>query len=172
MALLGGMPRLALCLSKAATKGGWEGGGPGTGQGLACHSMGDAFIAVLAEAAIGDDQRVKVSKLVAVADVGRVMNPDIARQQLEGGLLFGMAMALSSPVSVEAGILAPRRLGALGLPRLADMPEMSVELIVSSEAPGRIGEIGVPAVAPAIANALFTGGGRRFRTLPLMPGAA
>lgn len=172
MTLLGGMPRLALCLSKAATKGGWEGGGPGTGQGLACHSMGDAFIAVLAEAAIGDDQRVKVSKLVAVADVGRVMNPDIARQQLEGGLLFGMAMALSSPVSVEAGILAPRRLGALGLPRLADMPEMSVELIVSSEAPGRIGEIGVPAVAPAIANALFTGGGRRFRTLPLMPGAA
>jgi isoquinoline 1-oxidoreductase beta subunit len=169
MALLGGNPRLALCLSKAATKGSWEGGGQGTGQGLACHVMPDACIAVLAEAALGDDQRVRVTRLVAVADVGRVVNPDIARQQVEGGLLFGMAQAVGNAVTVEHGIAGPLRLGALGLPRLADMPEMSVELIVNNEPPGRVGEIGVPPVAPAIANALFAGSGRRFRSLPLAP---
>lgn len=169
MALLGGNPRLALCLSKAATKGGWEGGAQGTGQGLACHAMGDAYIAVLAEAAMGDDQRIRVSRLVAVADVGRVTNPDIARQQVEGGLLFGVAMATGNAITVERGVAGPKRFGSLGLPRLADMPEMSVELIVNNEVPGRVGEIGVPPVAPAIANALFAGSGRRFRTLPLAP---
>jgi isoquinoline 1-oxidoreductase subunit beta len=169
MALLGGNPRLALCLSKAATKGGWEGGGQGTGQGLACHMMPGGYIAVLAEAALGDNQRVKVTRLVAVADVGRVLNPDIARQQIEGGLLFGMAMATGNAIKIERGVAGPKRLGALGLPKLADMPEISVELIANSELAGPVGEIGVPPVAPAIANALFAGSGRRFRSLPLSP---
>lgn len=169
MALLGANPRLALCLSKAATKGGWEGGGQGTGQGLACHTMPGGYIAVLVEAFLGDNQRIEVTKLVAVADVGRVLNPDIARQQIEGGLIFGLAQAIGNAVEVKRGIAGPMRLGALGLPRLADSPAMDIELIVNNEAPGPIGEIGVPAVAPAIANALFAGSGQRFRTLPLSP---
>lgn len=167
MAMLGNNPRLALCLSKVAAKGGWDGGAPGTGQGIACHSMLGSHIAVLAEAQIGDDQRARVTRLLCVADVGRVMNPNIARQQIEGGLLFGMAAAVGNPVSIKGGIAGPRRLGKLGLTRLADIPEMSVELIVSNNETGGIGEIGVPAVAPAIANALFAGTGKRFRSLPL-----
>lgn len=169
MAMLGGHPRLAFCLSKAATKGGWQGGGEGTGQGLACHTMAGGHIAVLAEAAIGDDQRVKVTRLVAVADVGRVINPDLARQQLEGGLLFGMAAATGNAVHIRRGIAGPLRFRDLGLPKLADMPEISVELVVSNEAPGGISELAVPPVAPAIANALYAANGRRFRSLPLSP---
>lgn len=170
MAMLGGNPRLALCLSKAATKGGWEGGGQGTGQGLACHSMAGSHIAVLAEARLDDDQRVRVTRLVAVADIGRVINPDIARQQIEGGLLFGMGTATGNAVHIRRGLAGPLRLRDLGLPKLADMPEITVELVASTEAPGGAGELGVPAVAPAIANALFAGSGRRFRSLPLSPG--
>ena len=167
MAILGNNPRLALCLSKAATRGGWEGGGQGTGQGLACHAMAGSHIAVLAEAQLNNDQRVEVTRLIAVADIGRVINPDIARQQIEGGLLFGMAAAIGNAVHVKRGIAGPLRLRDLALPRLADMPEITVELVMSNEAPGGAGELGVPAVAPAIANALFAGSGRRFRTLPL-----
>lgn len=170
MAMLGGNPRLALCLSKAATKGGWEGGGQGTGQGLACHSMAGSHIAVLAEAQLDDDQRVRVTRLVAVADIGRVINPDIARQQIEGGLLFGMGAATGNAVHIRRGLAGRLRLRDLGLPKLADMPEITVELVASAEAPGGAGELGVPAVAPAIANALFAGSGRRFRNLPLSPG--
>ena len=167
MAILGNNPRLALCLSKAATKGGWEGGGQGTGQGLACHSMAGSHIAVLAEAQIDNDQRVRVTRLIAVADIGRVINPDIARQQIEGGLLFGMGAAIGNAVNIKRGIAGPLRLRDLALPKLADMPEITVELVISNEAPGGAGELGVPAVAPAIANALFAGSGRRFRALPL-----
>ncbi len=170
MSQLGATPRLALCLSKVATKGGWQGGSEGTGQGLACCLMQGSHIAVMAEAHIGDDQRVKVTKLVCVADVGRVINPDIARQQIEGGLLFGLASATGNAVKIERGIAGPTRLRDLHLPKLADMPEMSVELIMSKEEPGGVGEIGVPVVGPAIANALFASTGRRFRSLPLAPG--
>lgn len=169
MALLGGNPRLALCLSKAASKGGWDGGAPGTGQGIACHSMLGSHIAVLAEANIAENQRVRVTRMVCVADVGQVMNPDVARQQIEGGLLFGMANAIGNHVGVNRGVVSPTRLAKLAVPRLADMPEISVELIVSAQPSGAIGELAVPPVAPAIANALFSSTGRRFRSLPLAP---
>ena len=166
MGLLGGNIRLAQCLTKVATRGGWEGGAQGTNQGLACHAMQGSVIAVLAEAKMGDTGRVQVIKLTAVADVGRVMNPDIARQQIEGGLLFGLGLATGTEVTYSKGPPTPRRLGLMGLPRLADMPEISVELIRSTEAPGGVGEIAVPPVAPAIANALFAGSGVRFRSMP------
>ncbi len=171
MGLLAGNARLAKCLAKVAQRGGWDGGTQGTSQGLACHMMLGCAIAVLAEAQIGDDRRIHVSKLVAVADVGQVLNPDIARQQIEGGLMHGLALATGRPVRFSKGYPEPRRFGDLGLPRLADMPEISVELVASSEPAGGIGELAVPPVGPAIANALFAGSGRRFRTLPLAPTA-
>lgn len=167
MAMLSGNVRLAKCLAKVTARGGWEGGGQGTSQGLACHSMQGSHIAVLAEATMGDNGRARVSRLVAVADVGQVINPDIARQQIEGGLLFGMGLATGAPVGLDKGLPTPRQLGLLALPKLADMPEVSVELIRSSEAPGGIGELAVPPVAPAIANAIFAGSGQRFRSLPI-----
>jgi isoquinoline 1-oxidoreductase subunit beta len=165
--LLAGNPRLAQCLTRVTARGGWEGGGQGTSQGIACHSMQGSHIAVMAEAIMGEDGRAKVRKLIAVADIGRVLNPDIARQQIEGGLLFGMGLATGTGIEMKGRYPEPRRLGALGLPLLADMPEISVELIRSKEAPGGLGELAVSPVAPAIANAIFAGSGQRLRNLPL-----
>ena len=170
MSALRNNPRLAYCLTRVTARGDWQGGGAGTEQGLACHSMRGSHVAVMAEARLGDDGRVKVSKLVCVVDAGRIINPDLARQQVEGGLLFGMAAATGTRLRVEDGVAQLLRLGALGLPRLADMPEISVELIDSREASGGLHEVAVPPVAPAIANALFASTGRRFRSLPLGQG--
>ena len=169
MAALGGNPRLAQCLSRVAAQGGWQGGGVGTGQGLACHSMADSHIAVFAEADFGGvGGKVRVTRLVAVVDCGRVINPDIVKQQIAGGLMFGMAAATGAPVNVAKGIARPTRLGALGLPRLADAPRIEIELLNSANAPGGVGELAVPPVAPAIANALYAQSGKRYRTLPLI----
>jgi len=167
MALLGGNPRLAQCLSKVAALGGWQGGGAGSGQGLACHMMADSHVAVLADAERAANGRVRVTRLVAVVDCGRVINPDIVRQQIAGGLIFGMAAATGARVDIARGQVGPTRLGALDLPRLADAPRITIELIRSSAAPGGVGEIAVPPVAPAIANALYTNGGKRIRSLPM-----
>ena len=167
MGMLSGNPRLALCLSRVATRGGWVGGAQGTGQGLACHSAGGSNIAVLAEARLDDAQHVQVTRLVAVADVGRMLNPEIALQQVESSLLHGLALATMVPVRLEKGRIKPDRLGALNWPRLAQMPDISLELVASAEPSTPLGELAWPAVAPAIANAIASASGQRFRTLPL-----
>lgn len=166
IAMLGRAPDLARCVQMAATLGGWEGGVAGSGQGLACHSMRGSHIAVMAAAKPGSDGLI-VERLVAVADVGRVINPALARQQIEGGLVFGLASAVGVTTRYVRGLARARHLGDLALPSLAQMPAISVTVIDSSRAPGGIGELAVPVVAPAIANALFTVTGRRIRRLPL-----
>ena len=165
MGQLGDAPRLARCLSQAAAAGGWS-GEPQAGQGLACHSAFGSHIAAFAEAGIEGD-RIAVARLVAVVDCGRVINPEIVRQQIEGGLIWGMAAALGGAITYRAGIAEQTRLDDLSLPRLADMPAIEVEIIASADAPGGVAELAVPVAAPAIANAIASATGRRLRALPL-----
>ncbi|MBB3695791.1 molybdopterin cofactor-binding domain-containing protein [Sphingomonas sp. BK580] len=165
--LLGGDARLARCLTTAAELGGWSGGVPGSAQGIACHRLAGSAIAVLAEAEAGEGGAARVSRLVAAVDGGRAINPDVVRQQIEGGLVFGVAAATGAAAGYQDDLATVRHLGALELPTLATAPEISVELIASGADCGGISDLGVPAVAPAIANALFAATGARRRALPL-----
>jgi isoquinoline 1-oxidoreductase beta subunit len=165
MAMLGSDTRLAECLQRVAALAQWGGGGDASGQGIACHVIGEGRIAVVASAR-RDADGVRVDKLSAVADIGRIVNLDIARQQIEGGLIFGLGLALGCAVRYEGGRPDEDRLGAMGLPTLADCPEIEVEFIESKTDPADPGELGVAAVAPAVANALYSATGLRLRRLP------
>lgn len=166
MAMLGDTPLLARCLLTATSLGGWEGGLSGTAQGLACHSMRGSHIALMTTAR-QSERGLQVEQLVAVVDAGRLVNPTIARQQIEGGLIFGLAAAVGATTDYEGGLATARKLGQLGLPDLSQTPQILVEFVESDREPGGLGEIGVPVVAPAIANAMFAATGRRIRRLPL-----
>lgn len=168
MALLGNEPRLARCLQTVAQLGGWQGGQPGSGQGVACHSFLGSYIAVMAEAHLTSDRRVKVDRLVAAVDCGRVINPDLVTQQIEGGLIFGMAGALGCSTGFSENVADIREIAELRLPTLADAPDVSVEILRSTADPGGVSELAVPPVAPAIANALQAATGVRFRHIPLL----
>ncbi|MEQ1510029.1 MAG: molybdopterin cofactor-binding domain-containing protein [Sphingopyxis sp.] len=166
MGMLGSEPLLARCLQGAAELGGWDGGQAGSGHGLACATVDDSHIGLLAIARSGTSGLI-VERLVAVVDVGRALNPNVVRQQVEGGLVFGLAMAVGATTRYRAGLARARQLRNLGLPTLAQTPEISVEIIPSDRDAGGIGQLGVLPVAPAIANALFTVSGERIRRLPL-----
>ena len=170
MFLLSAQPRLAACLQRAATLAEWGGGGGGSGQGLACWKMtlgeAEGHIAVVASAR-RDARGIKVDKLTAVADIGRILNVDIARQQIEGGLLFGLGLAAGSSTRYAQGLPLTGRLGLLGLPLLADCPEIVTEFIESDAPLFDPGELGAVVAPPAIANALASSGSVRARTLPL-----
>ncbi len=114
--MLGGDARLARCLSTAASLGGWEGGIQGSGQGIACHSFRGSHIAVLAEAHIDEGSARWSTGIVAAVDCGRVVNPDVVRQQIEGGLIFGMAAALGGSTSFTENVADARPSAILGLP--------------------------------------------------------
>lgn len=165
MAMLGKDTRLAECLQRVAALSQWGGGGDASGQGIACHVMGEGRIAVVASAR-RDENGVRVDRLSVVADIGRIVNFDIARQQIEGGLVFGLGLALGCAVRYEGGRPDSDSLGAMGLPTLADCPAIEVEFIDSKAPPADPGELGVAAVAPAVANALYSATGLRLRRLP------
>ncbi|MDB5662253.1 MAG: isoquinoline 1-oxidoreductase [Sphingomonas bacterium] len=167
MQMLSGAPRLAHCLSTVTALGGWEGGVAGSGQGIAAHSAFGSHVAMLAEVHVGEGQQIVVDRIFAVVDCGRTLNDDIVLQQIEGGILWGLAATLGATTAISGGIADARNFDALGLPTLATTPEIVVRIVRSSAPPGGVGELAVPPVAPAIANALYAATGRRHRSLPL-----
>ena len=168
--LLVSNPRLARCLATAASIGGWDGGPPGSGMGLACHAAFGSYIAALVEVEVTDDQRLRAIRAVVAVDCGRVINPEIVKQQIEGGLIHGIAAATGKPIEMQRGTPTLRHMGDYGLPTLRDAPEVSVELLESEEAPGGVTELAVPVAAPAVANAYFSLTGQRARALPIVVG--
>ena len=168
--MLGNDARMVSCLQRVARLAQWNGGLDQSGQGLACHRIGDAEsggrIACIATAR-RDEGGIRVTKLSAAVDIGRIVNLDIARQQIEGGLVFGLSLALGSSTRYAAGLPTAQRLADLDLPLLANCPEIEVDFIASEQDPFDPGELGAAVCAPAIANALFSATGLRFRRLPL-----
>jgi isoquinoline 1-oxidoreductase beta subunit len=170
--LLGGKPRLARVLQAAARHGGWDGGARGSSLGLACATAFGSFIALLAEAGIGADQRIEVRRLVAAVDAGRIVNPGLVRQQVEGGLLHALVSATGAAPEIIAGMPRARALGALGLPTLKGLPRVEVLLIPSDAAAGGVSGLGSLVLAPATANAIYAATGMRLRRLPFDPMSA
>ncbi len=170
--LLGGAPRLARAITTAAAIGGWDGGAPGSNLGLACASLYGSHIGLLAEATLGADQKIKVSRLVAAVDAGRIVNPGLVRQQVEGGLLAALAAAVVPAPEWIAGMPRAAPIRGLGYERLHEVPKIEVEIIGSGEPSGGISGLGMAVLAPAVANALAAGTGKRLRNLPFDPMSA
>jgi isoquinoline 1-oxidoreductase beta subunit len=166
MGMLGGNLRLAKALTAVTAIGGWDGGVPGSTMGLAAASAVGSHIALLVQAGVGPDQRVTVERMVAAVDCGRIVNPGLVRQQVEGSLLHALDLATSPAPEFLAGMAVARPLAGLGLRRLSPVPRIEVELIASGEGPGGVSGLGHVVCAAAVANALASGTGRRLRVLP------
>jgi isoquinoline 1-oxidoreductase beta subunit len=173
MSMLGADVRLAECLQQAARLAEWDGGMDQSGQGLACHRIGEGEragrIACVASARQGEGG-VRVSQLSVAVDIGRIVNLDIARQQIEGGLIFGLAMVMGGSTDYSAGLPDLQDIASLNLPKMADSPEIEIAFIASDAPPADPGELGAVVAAPAIANALYSAMGLRVRRLPLVSG--
>jgi isoquinoline 1-oxidoreductase beta subunit len=167
--MLGGAPRLARVLSTAAAIGGWDGGARGSHMGIACATLYGSHIGLLAEASISADQRVTVSRLVAAVDAGRIVNPGLVRQQVEGSLMAALAAATVPAPEWVAGMPKAAPLRGKGFERLADVPRIEVELIRTDNSPGGVSGLGMAVLAPAVANAIAAGTGKRLRNLPFDP---
>jgi isoquinoline 1-oxidoreductase beta subunit len=166
MSMLGQNGRLARCLQGAARLAEWDGGGPGSTMGLAGCSAYGSHIGLIATASIGDDQRIKVNRLVAAVDCGRIVNSGLVKQQIEAGLIWALAQAMAAEPEWVAGMARARRLSTIGLPRIGDTPEILVDLVPSSDPPGGINGLATTVLAPAVANAIYAGSGKRMRSLP------
>jgi len=169
MSMLGSDPRLARCFEQVAQLAGWDGGGRGSTLGIAGCSAFGSHIALVANATIGEDQRIKVHRLVATVDCGRAVNSGLVTQQIVGGLLWALAQATIPAPEWIAGMPRARTFTEARLPRIMDTPDLTIRLIPSTAAPGGVSGLGTTVLAPAVANAIFAGTGKRMRELPFDP---
>ena len=140
----------------------------GASQGVAvCDDYG-SMVAVICEASVDPDTlEVTVHRFSAVVDCGVVIQPDGVVAQIEGGLLFGLSAALNEEITFEAGETKQSNLHDYPILRPDQTPEVTVEIVESTEAPGGVGEVSVGAAAPALCNAIFAATGLRCLTLPV-----
>jgi CO/xanthine dehydrogenase Mo-binding subunit len=166
-ALLRDAPRHRAVLEAAGERAGWGAPLPaGVGRGIAQHYSFETYVAQVAEVSVADD-RIRVHRVVCAVDCGRVVNPDIVRAQMEGGIVFGLSAALKQRISYAGGAVDQSNFHDYPMLRMNEMPEIDVVILDSDAEPTGVGEPGVPPIAPAVANALAAATGRRIRTLPI-----
>lgn len=140
-------------------------------RGLALAGYGDSLCAGMVEItppAAGAAPRVH--RIWAAADAGLVVSPANAEAQIEGGILFGLSVALAERITIKGGRVEQANFADYSILRADAAPELAVRILPSGLAPSSVGELGVPFVAPALANALAAADGRRTRQLPLVTG--
>jgi isoquinoline 1-oxidoreductase subunit beta len=173
-ALLGKSPRAMAVLDLAVKEAGWRSSLPrGRGRGVALlYSSWDTYLAQVAEVETTRSGEVRVRRVVCAVDCGTVVNPDIVKAQIEGGVVYGISAALWGEVTIRNGRVEQSNFHDYRALRMSEAPRIEVHLVRSSEAPGGIGEPGTAVTAPALANAIYAATGRRLRTLPLQPALA
>ncbi|MDA8922042.1 molybdopterin-dependent oxidoreductase [Gammaproteobacteria bacterium] len=167
-ALLTDKPRFLAVLDTLEAESNWNKPLPkGHFRGMAIHECFASIVAEVAEISLGADDKIKVERMTCVVDCGRVVNPDIVEQQMEGAMIDGITAALWGGISIESGKVVQANFDSYRMMRLGEVPEMRVHIMANEEAPGGIGEPGVPPSMPALANALFAANGVRVRSLPI-----
>ena len=171
-ALLSRQPRYKGVLELAAERANWGKALPaGVARGIAVAQSFGSYVAQVAEVSVAADGTPKVHRVVAAVDCGTVVNPEIVRRQIEGGIAFGLSAALHGRITFKDGRALQSNFHDYAVLRMAEMPRVEVHILPSREAPGGIGEPGTPPLAPAVVNAIFAATGKRLRTLPIDRGA-
>ncbi len=174
---VGGSHRQAEVVRRVAERAGWGSTPPpNSGLGIA-SSFGQerdmpTWVACVARVRVDRATgAVSVERLTIVVDAGTVVDPDSARAQIEGSALWGLSMALHEGTEFVNGQVKDTNLDSYMPLRIADVPELDISFVESTEPPVGLGEPGTTVIAPAIANAIFAATGARLRHLPMTPEA-
>jgi isoquinoline 1-oxidoreductase beta subunit len=166
-ALLDKQPRLKRVLELAAEGAGWGKPLPaGRARGIALMEGYGTAMAQAAEVSVGGNN-IRVHRVVVAADPGRMVNPNIVRQQLEGSIIFGLSAALYGEITLKDGRVQQTNFHNYPVVRMNESPAIDIHLVESGEKPAGVGEPGTALISPAVANAVFAATGKRLRKLPL-----
>ena len=165
--LLREQPRRLAVLEIAAEKAGWgDDLSGGRARGVAVHKSFGTLVAQIAEVSVDTNGWPKVHKVVCAVDCGTPINPDNIRSQIEGSIGFGLGAAFHNEITLDEGRVEQSNFHNYKPLRMAEMPEVEVHIVESSEPPSGIGEPGVPPIAPAVANAIAALRGSTPHRLP------
>jgi isoquinoline 1-oxidoreductase beta subunit len=173
-ALLAHDARAVAVLDRAAQLGEWGKPLPKikdakVGRSIAFTDAFGTLLAMVMEVEVRRDSRgeaIRVRRVTAAVDCGRVLDPGISTSSIEGGIVFGLA-GCKSEITFKNGRVEQENFTTYEMPYLAETPDIRVEFIDGGGVLGGVGEVSPVTVAPALANAIFAATGRRIRSMPL-----
>jgi isoquinoline 1-oxidoreductase beta subunit len=160
--------RAAGVIKLCAEKAGWGHKRPkGRGLGLAwCYSHA-GHTAQAVELSVDAHKRITVHRVVVVTDIGQVVNLAGAESQAQGACIDAFSMALGQQISIEQGRVVELNFNAYPLLRMPLAPHaIEVFFVESDFPPTGMGEPALPAMAPAVAHAIYAATGERLRAMP------
>jgi nicotinate dehydrogenase subunit B len=163
--------RCRAVLDGAAQMSGWPGGHPAgegraLGVGVARYKNTGAWLAAVAEVFV--DEQVRVERLWLCADAGLIVNPQGARNQIEGGALQALSWTVKEGITIENDRIPPLNWESYPILKFSEVPLIETRFVVdAAHRPLGAGEAAQGPVAAAIGNAASRALGVRMRDLPL-----
>ena len=165
--LLADTPRFQAVLDLAAKKAGWGATLPQNwGRGIAIQRSFGSIVAQVVDVEI-QDGKPRARRVVCAVDAGYAFHPDGMRAQMESGIIYGLTAALYGEISIHRGAVAQSNFHDYQMLRMNETPDIETHIINSGASIGGAGEPGTPAIAPALANAIYDAIGIRIRELPI-----
>ena len=169
MALMGDKhPRHKAALQLAVAQSGYgkKQLAPGRAWGVAVHESFESVVAYVVEASVKDGTP-KLHRVTAGVHCNLAINPKSVAAQVEGSALMGLSMCLpGAAITLKDGVVEQSNFGDFAVPRITDMPQVTVHIVPSADPPKGMGEPGLPPLAPAFANAIAQITGKTPRELP------
>lgn len=137
------------------------------GRGVAMHESFNTAVAQIVDISIDADNNLKVDRVVCAVDCGIAVNPDVIKAQMEGSIGYALAAALTGEITLKDGAVEQGNYDRYPVLRIGEMPVIEVYIVPSANNPTGVGEPGVPPLAPALANAIFTATGKHITRLPI-----
>lgn len=172
--MLQGKTRELGVLEKAAAMANWgtTPAQPSQGKrtlGIAMHCCFSSYCAQVVQILMVENT-VTVEKVWCAIDVGFALNPDIITAQVEGSIIYGLSAALKQNITMKNGVVQQTNFNNCPILRMNETPDIFVSLVGGSDSalsPTGVGEVAVPALAPALCHAIYRASGKIFRKMPL-----
>ncbi len=165
-------PRHRAVLDRVADMAGWDTPAPdGLHRGVAVVASYGSVVGQVVTLRM-DGERPVVAKVYVAIDCGRAINPDSVEAQMKGSVIEGLGAALRHEVPIADGRAQRSNFHDYTPLRIDEVPDIEVAIVNTGAPLGGVGEPGIPPVAPALVNAMFSATGKRVRRLPVLPTAA
>jgi isoquinoline 1-oxidoreductase beta subunit len=148
----------------------------GRGLGIAVHRSFLSYVGIVADVSLNERNEVTINDIFGVIDCGLAVNRDRVMAQMEGGIIYGLSYALLGEITVKKGEVVQNNFDDYPILRIHQTPKIHayiqdpppdvVKEYDGNVPPTGVGEPPTPAVAPAVANAIFAAGGPRIRAIP------
>lgn len=171
--LLASDQRTLAVLERAASDIGWSSTpARGVARGLALSNGFGSIVAMAVEVSQPTPGVMKVLRVACAVDCGLAVNPGQVESQMQGGIIQGISSAFWGQTTFSKGVASSRNFSNTRMLLMKETPAITVSIIPSGlENLGGIGEVAVPPMAPALANAWFRLTGVRLRSQPFFPAA-